>query len=397
MARGARPIFICHAGFAGVFAEYGFKEYQLPAPEELSDSDRHHYWENFIKRHVPHFNLSPADQIEAYVAPTWDAIIETAIGAEAALGDLLARLKPDAIVLDNVVMFPAVANAGCPWVRVVSCAETEIPDRDVPPYLSGLAADDREGRMVFERRYREAIAPIHDRYNHLRDRFGLAPLPMPLFLENSPYLNLLLAPEIVRHRRSRPLDPERFVYLEGCVRTDAPYRVPELPRDQGPLVYVSFGSLGAMDIDLLKRMIASFATMDARFLVSVGGFREAYRDVPDNVHLESWFPQPSVVAQSDLFIHHGGNNGFCEALRFAVPSLIMPYCWDGHDNARRAMECGVGRHLDRARWSEETLRATIEDLLGDATMDRRLRDNAEYMAARPGREAAADAILDLCR
>jgi len=28
--RGARPVFICHAGFSGVFADYGFQEYQLP-------------------------------------------------------------------------------------------------------------------------------------------------------------------------------------------------------------------------------------------------------------------------------------------------------------------------------------------------------------------------------
>ena len=42
----------------------------------------------------------------------------------------------------------------------------------------------------------------------------------------------------------------------------------------------------------------------------------AYRAVPDNVYLDAWFPQPSVVAKCDLFIHHGGNNSFCEALLF---------------------------------------------------------------------------------
>ena len=35
-ARGARPVFICHAGFSGVFADYGFQEYQLPTDEPLS-------------------------------------------------------------------------------------------------------------------------------------------------------------------------------------------------------------------------------------------------------------------------------------------------------------------------------------------------------------------------
>ena len=60
-----------------------------------------------------------------------------------------------------------------------------------------------------------------------------------------------------------------------------------------------------------------------------------YQAVPDNIHLEYWYPQPSVIPQVDLFIHHGGNNSLNEALTFGKPSLVMPYCWDGHDNAQR--------------------------------------------------------------
>ncbi|TIM50244.1 MAG: glycosyl transferase family 1, partial [Mesorhizobium sp.] len=82
------------------------------------------YWQAFVRRHLPHFRLSPIDQLETYVAPTWQAIVDTAVNAEAPLRQLLTRLKPDAVVLDNVIMFPALAAAGCPWVRVVSCAET---------------------------------------------------------------------------------------------------------------------------------------------------------------------------------------------------------------------------------------------------------------------------------
>ena len=154
-----------------------------------------------MRRHLPHFNLSPLDQLDTYVGPTWEAIVDTAIGAEAALRHLLARLKPDAIVLDNVVMFPALANSGIPWVRMISCAETELPDPDVPPYLSGMAADDAS-RPLFERRYRDAVAPAHDRFNRFRAGAGLPALPPGIFLETSPWLNLLLTPEIVR--RSAP-------------------------------------------------------------------------------------------------------------------------------------------------------------------------------------------------
>jgi MGT family glycosyltransferase len=391
--RGARPVFICHPGFTGLFSDYGFPEHHLPAPAANGRTDT---WQDFVRRHLPHFKLSPLEQLDTYVGPTWEAIVDTATGVEAALRQLLARLKPDAVVLDNVVMFPALAASGAPWVRVISCAETELPDPNVPPYLSGLAADD-PSRPLFEKCYLEAVAPAHDRFNRFRAGAGLTALPPGIFLEASPWLNLLLTPDIVRRERVHPLDAEKFVYLEGCVRREGPFDIPDFPRGEGPLVYLGFGSLGASDTDLIERMIAVFAKFPARFIVNVGGFREAYRAVPDNVYLDAWFPQPSVVAKCDLFIHHGGNNSFCEALYFGVPSLVMPYCWDGHDNAERAVETGVGSRLDRASWTPAGLTSAIASLLGDRPMRKRLQANAAKMATAPGTARAADAVLDLVR
>ncbi|MCX7303762.1 MAG: glycosyltransferase [Hyphomicrobiales bacterium] len=389
--RGARPVFICHPGFTGLFADYGFPEHPLPAGGGGEKPDT---WLDFVSRHLPHFNLSPLEQLDSYVGPTWDAIVDTAIAVEAPLRQLLARLKPDAVVLDNVVMFPALAASGIPWVRMISCAETELPDAGVPPYLSGIAADD-PSRRLFEKRYLKAVAPAHERFNRFRAGVGLAALPQGLFLEESPWLNLLLTPQIVRRERAIPLDPERFIYLEGCVRREGPFELPEFPSGGGPLVYLGFGSLGASDVALIERMIATFAAYPARFIVNVGGFRDAYRAVPDNVYLDAWFPQPSVVAKCDLFIHHGGNNSFCEALYFGVPSLVLPYCWDGHDNAQRAVETGVGLRLDRSRWTPAELTSAIASLIGDRPLRSRLADNAAMMAARSGTAHAADAIVAL--
>jgi MGT family glycosyltransferase len=391
---GAVPVFICHPGFTGIFADYGFKEYHLSTP---SPSDAHSvadYWQDFINRHLPHFDLPPMAQLPAYVGPVWQAIVDTVIAAEDGLAETLAQIRPDAIVLDNVIMFPAVARAGCPWIRVVSCAETELPDPHVPPYLSGLDVQDTEAVAAFSNAYLAVTAPAHARYMQFRRARGLPDLPAGIFLESAPTLNLLLSPEAVRYARAAPFDAEKTVYLQGCVRDEAAYDVPVLPDNRGPLVYLSFGSLGSIDSHLIDRMIRVFATIGARFIVNVGGGLDAYRQIPDNVLLGSWFPQPSVVAQSDLFIHHGGNNSFCEALFFGVPSLVMPYCWDGHDNAQRAQQTGTGRWLHRSDWTDDTLRAAILGLLADAEMKQRLRAHSACMQANPGNEAAARAIMN---
>lgn len=388
---GGTPVFICHPGFNGVFAEYGFKEYQLPTAH-TAEPQTEETWQAFVTTHLAHFNLSPQEQLKTYVAPTWEAIVDTAIQVETELGALIKRIKPDAIVLDNVIMFPAIANANVPWIRVVSCAETEIPDANVPPYLSGMATDNID-RGKFEAAYLEATADAHQRYNNFRQSCGLASLPSGQFLEASPDLNLLLAPSSIRHERVKPLPQDIYVFLDGCVREEAQFDPPTLPMNDGPLVYMSFGSLGAIDTDLISRMIDTFAIIPARFFVNVGGFLESYQTVPDNVFLGSWFPQPSIVAKSDLFIHHGGNNSFCEALYYGVPSLIMPYCWDGHDNALRAEQTGTGLSLARDNWSPKMLQETVIKLLRDTEMRKRMATISKDMTKSNGQLVAALSIL----
>jgi MGT family glycosyltransferase len=390
--RGARPVFICHENFRGVFSEYGFAEYSLASGGNDGQVD----WNDFISRHKDAFQQSPLEQITSYVVPTWDAIVDTAIRAEEPLRRLIAQIKPDGIVLDNVVMFPAIANAGVPWVRVVSCAETEITDASVPPYLSGCGAKKSTDWDRFSARYAKEIASVHRRFNAFLAECGLKPYPLGQFLENSPHLNLLLSPEIVRFDRSVPLDAGKFIYLDGCVRKEAPYAMPVFAaHNDKPLVLVSFGSLGAMDVSMIRRMIAVFAKLPFRFIVNAGPWRDDYAKVPDNVLLESWFPQPSLVEKSSVFIHHGGNNSFCEALYYGVPSVVMPYCWDGHDNARRAEETGTGVKLDRYRWTDPELAEAITSLAGDAMMRARLKDNGLRMQAAAGAASAASAILEI--
>jgi UDP:flavonoid glycosyltransferase YjiC (YdhE family) len=279
---------------------------------------------------------------------------------------------------------------------VVSCAETELPDNAVPPYLSGCRSTDVAGRERFIEHYQIAVAPAHARFSRFLASTGTAPCPPGQFLLDSPWLNLLLSPTPVRYEREQPLDPQKYVYLDGCVRREAPYIVPDFPRhNEAPLIYVSFGSLGAADTDMMKRLISTIESLPYRFLINVGAYREMYTTVPDNVYLDSWFPQPAVLKECQLFIHHGGNNSFCEALFFGLPSLIIPYCWDGHDNAARAEEVGVGRYLPRFADPLAALPAALEQLLADQPMRQRLKTLSTRMQATRGTEIAARAILAL--
>jgi UDP:flavonoid glycosyltransferase YjiC (YdhE family) len=158
---------------------------------------------------------------------------------------------------------------------------------------------------------------------------------------------------------------------------------------------VSYGSLGSGDVALLQRLIRAIGKMPVRALVNVGDYADRYDAVPDNVHIEKWYPQPSVIAQVDAVVHHGGNNSFTECLYFGKPALVMPYVWDGHDNAMRVQETGHGLKLDRYRWTDSELADKIQALLSDRSMRERLRATSRHMQAEHGPTKAARLVAAL--
>lgn len=395
-ALGHNPVFLCDKGFKGVFEGYGFEENLVDMSGGMSDDEIAKFWANFIAEKKPAFRLSPIEQLEAYVIPVWEAIVDSAIIAEEGLRAHLARIKPDLLAVDNVILFPATTRAGCPWVRIISCSENEIPDPDIPPHLSGCHENDHAGFAAFQARFEQLVAPTHARFNAFLAEQGLPPYPLGEFFEPSPHVNLMLYPQPLAFRRRTPLDPKRYQYLEGCVRDEGTYEVPAMPgHDAQPLIYVSFGSLGAADVELYQRMIALFARLPYRFLMNVGDYLASYTDVPPNVHLASWFPQPAVIPHCDLVIHHGGNNSFNESLFFGKPALILPFCWDGLDNAARITDTGYGLDLPRYTWSDDQLFGAIARLLADTAMAARLRALSAHMQAAKGTDKAARILAEI--
>lgn len=399
---GHKAVFLTDPGMAGVYAGYGFDEHMVNMSEPMPPEEMAKYWSDFINGHIPNFNKTPYEQLDNYVKDCWEAIVETSIWAEKDLPGVLAKVKPDVICVDNVILFPAIKRYarehGKPWVRIISCSENEIVDPDIPPHLSGCGEKDRECFEKFDARFKQVVKPCHDKFNAFLKDCGEEPYELGEFFEASPFLNLLLYPEPVKFKRRNPLDPARFQYLEGCVRDEKAYEVPDFGSyNDKPLVYVSFGSLGSGDVGQLKRLVAALGKMPIRVLMNVGGYMDQYGDLPANVHIESWFPQPSVIKQIDAAIHHGGNNSFNECLYFGKPAIVMPFVWDGHDNATRVQETGHGLHMHRANWTEEQLHAAVNRLLTDKDMAAKLAATSAHMQSRHGPTKAAGLLDKLAK
>ena len=390
--RGHRVVFVIEESFAGTLAEKGFEEALMrlgPAPEHEEEPGQ--FWKDFIRDTAPVFRQPTIEQLEGFIAPTWQALVDGAKYVEPRLREILDEVQPDVVVEDNVVAFPALAASGRPWVRIVSCNPAELKDPSVPPVFSGYAAGDRAGWDEFRAEYERTHRALWEDFDTFVRAQGADGLPELEFIHESPWLNLYLYPEEADYPRERPL--EGWERLDACVRgTDAEWSEPEGFAERGDrLVYLSLGSLGSADVGLMKQLVSELAESPHRFVVSKGP-QHAEFDLAENMTGAEFLPQTTILPQVDLVITHGGNNTTTEAFFFGKPMIVLPLFWDQYDNAQRVEELRYGVRLSTYGHDGDELRVAVERLLRDESLQRRLRTVSARLQSTPGTIKAADLI-----
>lgn len=390
--RGHRVVFVVEESFAGTLEAKGFEErlMRLQAPPEVPEEPGQ-FWKDFIRDTAPQFRKSTSEQLETLILPIWEQLIAGAMYVEDRLGEIFAEVEPDVIVQDNVVAFPAVMAAGVPWVRIVSCNPLEIPDPELPPVFSGLPAGDRSEWQTFRDRYTALHAELHRSFDEFVQARGCPALPAGQFMFDSPYLNLFVYPEDADYERSTPLPPT-YHRLGSSVRTtEPPFSLPAQLEGDGKLVYVSLGSLGSAEPELMGRLVDVLGRTPHRVIMSMGP-QAGQIELPANIYGEEFLPQPSILPLVDAVITHGGNNTTTESFFFGKPMMVLPLFWDQHDNAQRVEETGFGHQLEPYGFSDEGFNAALDDVLNDEGRRARMADISARLQADPGPARAANLI-----
>ena len=400
--RGHRVVFAAEASWKGKLAALGFEEDLVdlaPPPEEGDDQDAGAFWKEFIKETAPEFRKPTIEQLTTFVQPTFQALIDGSVYCEPQLRDIVARVKPDVVVEDNVQCFPALMTAGAPFVRIVSCNPLEMKGPNVAPTFSGYAQDDRDGWPAFRAEYERTHRQMWETFNAFVVENGAPPLPDLEFIHTSEHANLYVYPAEADYLDERPLD-DTWVRMDSSVRTtDESYEVPAEVADRpegSALIYLSLGSLGGADVDLMKRLVDVLGRTPHRYIVSKGPQHEEY-ELADNMVGAEFVPQTRVIPQVDLVITHGGNNTTTESLHFGKPMILLPLFWDQYDNAQRMHELGFGRRLATYAFTDEEMFAALDDLLGDEELRARMAATGEAIRARDGLVVGADAIERVAR
>jgi UDP:flavonoid glycosyltransferase YjiC (YdhE family) len=397
-SRGHRVVFIVEESFAGTLQAKGFEEahMRLQPPAEVAEEPGQ-FWKDFIRDTAPEFRKPTVEQLETFLKPTWQALIDGSLYVDDRLAEIFDELRPDAIVEDNVVAFGAIPRSGRPWVRITSCNPLEIKDPGIPPVFSGYPARDRSGWDAFWSEYDRVLGPQIAEFDaRLRDR-GAPALPGPRdYIWESPFLNMYVYPEEADYARTRPLPPVTH-RLDACVRsTDETYADHEGLGRQGALVYLSLGSLGSADVELMQRLVDVLAKTRHRYIVSKGPQHELIT-LPDNMVGGEFLPQPAILPQVDLVITHGGNNTVTESWYFGKPMIVLPLFWDQYDNGQRVQELDFGVRLATYAFEDEELTGAIDRVLENEWLRARLPAMSARLRSNPGTVQAADLIERLAR
>ena len=206
-ARGHRVVFIVEESFAGTLEARGFEErlMRLGPPPEVEEAPGQ-FWKDFIRDTAPVFRKPTIEQLSEFIQPTWEALLDGARYVEPRLSEIFDELRPDVIVEDNVVGFPAVVTADAPWVRIVSCNPAGAEGSGPAAGLLGVPGR-RPQRLG--RRSRTSTTPRTGRcgqdFNEWVQEQGAPPLDDLEFIHER-RLNLYLYPAEADYARAVPLD-----------------------------------------------------------------------------------------------------------------------------------------------------------------------------------------------
>lgn len=271
--RGHRIVFAAESSWQDKLTALGFEEDLVdlaPPPENPEAQDAGQFWKDFIRDTAPEFRKPTFEQLETWVKPVWQELINGAKYCQPQLLDIVARARPDIIVEDNVLAFPALNTAGVPFVRIVSCNPLEMKGPGIPPVFFGYPAADRSGWDAFRAEYDRTHRPMWEEFDAWVRAQGAPALPDLEFIHEGD-LNLYVYPGIADYTDSRPLG-ENWLRLPSSVReTDDDFTLPaEFADREGALIYFSLGSLGSADVELMRRLIDAMAKTPHRYIVSKG-------------------------------------------------------------------------------------------------------------------------------
>ncbi|XP_054154041.1 NDP-glycosyltransferase YjiC-like [Oppia nitens] len=381
-----RVVFAVNEQWKGKLLVYGFEEIiaEVDKPDDSDDDDNNKKNSNPAKHFASRLldtglfeDKSPVEvliTVETKILNKLDPVKHLDKQLETVIQDI----KPDVILLDQFYCLPSAELSGIPLVWIWSAGPLFINDDDrLPPSQSGYSCTSDEKLWQEFRKIKYNL--IEEKWKEWNDYIisrGCLPLLRDHDLTTQhKWPTIYGFPKELDYTDIVPLR-KNYIPFDNLMRREVnieKFEIPEQLRDKpGKLIYFSLGSMGAVNVDNMKRLVAILAKSMHRFIVSKGPLGDEY-ELPDNMWGQSTVPQVSVLPLVDLVITHGGNNTTTETFNYGKPMIVLPLFADQFDNAQRVQDLGLGIRLNAYKCTDEELLTAIEKLLNDNELNEKLQ------------------------
>jgi MGT family glycosyltransferase len=317
-------------------------------------------------------------------------VVECSVLTAKGLARVAARERPAVVVADSFAFgaryaaelldLPFATLGTDPTISLNARGTPALPPdprmAHIPPTLWRAAVD---LALPLERARRELGLP--------RARRGPAEFYASMV---SDALHLVCAPRAMA--REAPAPGHLFVGPMSFDWPPPPAHFDESIVPQGA-VLVSGTTVGSADaVAIFHRMLRAAAALGRPTVVTAGAAGRP-PELPPHVHwLEGLVPHAKVLPRVEALITHGGWGVVGRALRFGVPTLIVPAFGPQPMVARRLCELGLSLHLPASELSDASMRRAFGALSGDGELAGRVRAFRAELAHLNSAALAADAL-----
>ncbi|KAG7309342.1 hypothetical protein JYU34_005289 [Plutella xylostella] len=156
------------------------------------------------------------------------------------------------------------------------------------------------------------------------------------------------------------------------------------------VIYFSMGStLQSKDLpdEIKTSLLKMFGQLKQTVLWK---FEENVPNLPKNVKIIKWAPQPSILAHPNciLFITHGGLLSTTETIHYGVPTIGIPAFADQFLNVKRSVKKGIAKMVYLSYNLADELKEAIEEMISNSSYRQRVQELSEVYHDRPAPPAA---------
>lgn len=192
-----------------------------------------------------------------------------------------------------------------------------------------------------------------DAIGKLRDQFGIRLEPSDFELV-SDGLHLPAAVNLVWSYESltpqdfmRDRHPNHYVFIGNPCTP-----IQRVHTASTPTIYISFGTVVMNNLwnnqpniqkrlkEFIKELAWLWRNEPWQVVIATQG-KQLMAQYPPSWTVQSVVDQPAILAQSDVFITHGGSNSFHEAVHSSTPMVVIPFFGDQQLVYKRAVELGI--------------------------------------------------------